>query len=59
MSSFERKSLVAELWSITRPYHLKTADAAITDRKRAAEICRLLGVEFPEDAFERYGRNVS
>lgn len=51
MNETERKYLVDELRSITRPWIMKTEAEHAADRARAAEICRLLGVEYPEDAY--------
>ncbi len=53
MENYERDMLLSELRNITRPYDLKTDTEAHDDRQRAREICKILRVEYPEDALER------
>lgn len=50
------KSLVDELRGITDPAALKTDTQSRQDFERAAAICRLFKVDYPEDVFDRYGK---
>jgi hypothetical protein len=50
----ERQELIAACREACRHNVLRTEDEAREVRERAAEACRKLGVEFPEDAISKY-----
>lgn len=56
MTSRELADLVIELNWLVRPDRLRTDEEARADRKRGQTICQILGVSYPDDVFDRYGR---
>jgi hypothetical protein len=49
MTTYECQMLIEDCREACRTNVLRTADEATEVRERAAEACRKLGVEYPED----------
>lgn len=52
MTTFERRMLIEDCREACRHNVERTNEEAARVREKAAEACRKLGIEYPEDAFK-------
>jgi len=50
MTTFERRMLIADCREACKTNVLRTEEESREVREKAAEACRKLGIEYPEDA---------